>query len=176
MYIVWTNNCTKVRVHIPFSFYENLTFVSRGWNLILKNQAMGEKIEKKMEMSSIKHLRTNLAPSPPYSTVVELLKGCCALGSAWPGVELRFFPWLPLFLCWTGGPDLSSSLCHYNVIENWKWLLARPQAGMSLTNLSEVRNNLTARKSLVSDIRAGTGKSITFIYSVIAVSDLCCDT
>ncbi len=38
----------------------------------------------------------------------ELLR---KIGSAWPGVDLRFCPWLLLFKYWTGGSNLSSSLC-----------------------------------------------------------------
>jgi hypothetical protein len=100
MYKAWTNNCTKARVHIPFSFYENFTFIQNStigcpnkFKLNFKYQAMEEKAEKKNGNVVLKHLRTNLAPSPALSctAIVELLKECCAIGSAWHGVDLRFY-------------------------------------------------------------------------------------
>jgi hypothetical protein len=45
----------------------------------------------------------------------------CAISSAWPGVELRFFPWLLLFKYWTDGSNLCSSVCRYYVyLSSWQ--------------------------------------------------------
>ncbi len=38
--------------------------------------------------------------------MVEFLAKYCAIGSSWPGVDLRFCPWLILFKYWAGGSDL----------------------------------------------------------------------
>ncbi len=48
--------------------------------------------------------------------VVEVLKKYCTIGSAWPGFDLRFSPWLLLFKYWTGGLTWALPLCTY-------WLL-----------------------------------------------------
>ncbi len=50
-----------------------------------------------------------------YSTVVEFLNKYWSKGSAWPGIDMRFFPWILVFKYWTVGSDLSSSLCPYYV-------------------------------------------------------------
>jgi hypothetical protein len=50
-----------------------------------------------------------------FPSVVEFLKKTSAMGSAGPGVDLRFCPWLLLFTYRSGESDLSSSLCRHNV-------------------------------------------------------------
>ncbi len=50
-------------------------------------------------------------PLSSAGSVVEFLKKYCAIGSAWPGVDLRFCPWVLMFKFRTGGSYLGSSLC-----------------------------------------------------------------
>jgi hypothetical protein len=57
----------------------------------------------------------------PFPTVIEFLKKYCAKGSAWPRVDLRLCPWLPLFKYWRGMSGLSSSLCPYRVNMYLQW-------------------------------------------------------
>jgi hypothetical protein len=45
--------------------------------------------------------------------------------------------------------------------------------GMSLTKLSRAGNNFPARKSFISDIPAGDGKTATFFYSVSLSGSVC---
>ncbi len=59
--------------------------------------------------------------------VVEFLKKSCGIGLAWPGVDLRFCPWLLLFNNWTLWlwPELfSQSLLCASLVKTNEWIKA----------------------------------------------------